>query len=127
MNFSKPIAILFSNILHSLEDDDTVHEIISNVKKSIALGSYLIIVHISLTRRLNRILQRIKKLQNPMGLQLKSRSHGDIYNFFKGFKLVYPGLVYAPLWRPEGEFDVLIDAPELSIALAGVGKKTRGA
>jgi hypothetical protein len=124
LDFSQPVAIMLSNFLHYIDDDQTVLKIISGIKKNITEGSFLVIEHISLPDYLCRLITRTKNLTEPIGMQIKSRSHADIYKFFRGFEIVQPGFVYAPLWQPEGEFDALVDAPELSVTFAGVGKKS---
>ena len=40
--------------------------------------------------------------------------------FFDGFELVEPGLVYLPLWRPDGQPP---ENPERAWFYAGVGRK----
>jgi hypothetical protein len=54
---------------------------------------------------------------------MKYRSRADIARFFEGFGLVEPGLVYVPLWRPDGPHDLLVDEPERCLGYAGVGRK----
>ena len=44
----------------------------------------------------------------------------EILRFFDGFDLVEPGLVYLPLWRPDGPVP---DHPERAWFYAGVGRK----
>jgi hypothetical protein len=53
----------------------------------------------------------------------KKRTHEEILRFFEGFALVEPGLVYSPLWRPEGPEDILLEEPDKSVAFVGVGRK----
>ncbi len=51
------------------------------------------------------------------------RSRARITHFFDGFDVVAPGLVYVPLWRPEGPDDIFLDHPERSVLLTGVARK----
>jgi hypothetical protein len=53
----------------------------------------------------------------------RSRSPSEIARFFGGFALVEPGLVYTPLWRPEGPDDFFHDQPARAFTLAGVARK----
>ena len=50
------------------------------------------------------------------------RGHGQVSSFFDGFDLVEPGLVQAPLWRPEGKRPRPRDLEKIGI-YAGVGRK----
>jgi hypothetical protein len=51
------------------------------------------------------------------------RSYEQTERFFEGYELVEPGLVYTPLWRPEGADDLLLDRPERAFTRAGVAWK----
>lgn len=50
------------------------------------------------------------------------RTREQVAAFFEGMTLVEPGLVFCPLWRPDGPDDLLIDEPERSEVYAGVGR-----
>lgn len=50
------------------------------------------------------------------------RSRQDVRAFFDGFDLVEPGLVQAPLWRPDGTPPRPRDLAKIGI-YAGVGRK----
>jgi hypothetical protein len=52
-----------------------------------------------------------------------ARSRAQIQQLIAPLELVEPGLVYAPLWQPEGPDDVLLEEPERSAILAAVGRK----
>ena len=39
------------------------------------------------------------------------------------FDLLAPGLVFTPLWRPEGPDDLFLSDPERSFNVGGVGRK----
>jgi len=51
------------------------------------------------------------------------RPHAAVERFFDGLLLVEPGVVYTPLWHPEGPDDLLLEQPALSMGLAGVARK----
>jgi len=51
------------------------------------------------------------------------RSHAWIAGLFDGFDLVAPGLVQAPLWRPDGKPPRQKDLARTGI-FAGTGRKT---
>jgi hypothetical protein len=50
------------------------------------------------------------------------RLRAEIERFFDGFRLVDPGVVYVPLWRPDSLADVPED-PSRSGNLVGVARK----
>jgi hypothetical protein len=59
-----------------------------------------------------------KRTTTPITL----RTPDQVRRLFDGYDLVDPGLVWAPVWRPESPDDVP-DRPEQSANLAGVGRK----
>ena len=50
------------------------------------------------------------------------RGQEQVSSFFGGFALLEPGLVQAPLWRPEGKRPRAKDLEKIGI-YAGVGRK----
>jgi hypothetical protein len=50
------------------------------------------------------------------------RGREQVASFFDGFDLVEPGLVQAPLWRPEGKRPRPRDLEKIGM-YAGVGRK----
>ncbi len=69
------------------------------------------------------IVEQVEALYARSTTPLRVRSRAEIERFFDGLELVEPGLVLAPLWRPEGSDDLFLDHPERSVNLAGVGRK----
>ena len=50
------------------------------------------------------------------------RSHAEVLALLSGFRLVEPGLVFFPLWRPD-EHDVVPAEPGRMTGYAGVGRR----
>jgi hypothetical protein len=50
------------------------------------------------------------------------RTHREVAAFFDGFDLVEPGLVQAPLWRPDAKPPRAKDLAKVGI-YAGVGRR----
>ena len=55
--------------------------------------------------------------------QLSGLARAQIQQLIAPLELVEPGLVYVPVWRPEGPDDVLLEEPQRSAGLAAVGRK----
>ncbi len=51
------------------------------------------------------------------------RTHEQVSTFFDGFDLLEPGLVQAPMWRPDGKPPRPKELARIGI-YAGVGRKT---
>lgn len=122
LDFDKPVAVLAVAVLHFVTDDNDVRRFMSTLRESLSSGSYLAISHASFEGKPQETREH-EVLYRRTTTPIKMRSHSDILRFFEGFDLVDPGLVYFPLWRPEGPNDLFLDEPERSPGFAGVGRK----
>jgi hypothetical protein len=106
-------------------EDKKAYSVVRTLGKVLAPGSCIVIAHSA------------KEFDPPERVRLRelfgtasttvSRSREQISRFFEGYELVEPGLVYTPLWRPEGADDLLLDLPERGFTRAGVAWKRAGA
>ncbi len=119
LDLSRPMAVLAIAVLHAISDDDDPAGIIAALRDALTPGSYLAMAHVVNTRaEYVDTLDMAKQTSTPITL----RTPGQVQRLFDGFDLVDPGLVWAPLWRPESPHEVP-DRPEQSGNLAGVGRK----
>jgi hypothetical protein len=123
IDFTRPLGVLLAAVLPFIVDDVEAVRVVHVLRETMAPGSYLVISH-GTDEGLPRATvaqgeQVYRRSTNPA----KGRSRAAIAAFFKGLELVEPGIVYAPLWRPEGSRDLLLDEPERSAVYAGVGYK----
>jgi hypothetical protein len=85
-------------------------------------GSYLTISHATSDHRPAAAVGAVRKLFTRATAPATPRGHAEINGFFDGFDLLEPGLVFVPLWRPDGPVP-FIDRPERSLNYGGVGHK----
>src|SRR6266498_5073643 len=85
-------------------------------------GSYLAISHATDESRPD-VWKHLVELSKQTPTPITPRSRAQIERFFTGFELVPPGLVWAPLWRPEAPGEVG-ERPERSSNYVGVGRKS---
>jgi len=88
---------------------------------AMASGSYLVISHASDQDKPEETPEH-QNLYRQTSTPVMMRSRHKIELFFEGFDLIDPGLVYFPLWRPEGPNDLFLDEPERSPGFVGVGR-----
>ncbi|HLU45517.1 MAG TPA: SAM-dependent methyltransferase [Natronosporangium sp.] len=119
LDFTQPIGVLLVAVLHFLPDDAHPHQLVATIRDQLPFGSYLALTHGN--------LDWVPEAQQAPGHEVYrqdtgfySRSREEIAQFFAGFELVPPGLVWAPEWRPDSPSPFA--RPEDSIMLAGVGK-----
>ena len=123
LDFGKPTAVLITSVLLFLTDDDEACRVVRTLRDALAPGSYLAISHGAAESASQEEAENSVKLYAAAGSPFKLRSRAQIERFFDGFDLVEPGLVYLPLWRPEGPDDLYSDQPQQSGNHGGVGRK----
>jgi O-methyltransferase involved in polyketide biosynthesis len=119
LDFSRPVAVLMVAVLHFLPDGPALDEAVHAYRDATAPGSVLVVSHAT-AGRTPELSERVADLYNRSGAPLVLRDADRVARFFDGWDLVEPGLVFGPLWRPDGE--PVTDAGRC-LTLAGVGEK----
>lgn len=122
LDFRRPIAVLIIALLHFVTDDAEVTSLLHTLRSGLVPGSYLAIGHGTLDELPLEAVEQIERLYSRTTHPVRMRPAATIHSFFAGLDLVEPGVVYAPLWRPEDEADILLDQPARSINFVGVGR-----
>ena len=122
LDFDKPMAVLLA-ILHFVTDDEEASNLARALRDAVAPGSCIAISHGTNEGPPLEVVQRIEALYARSTNPFRARSRAQTEAFFAGLELVEPGLVYVPLWRPEGPDDLFLDQPDRSVTLGGVGWK----
>jgi SAM-dependent methyltransferase len=121
IDFSRPVAVLLVAVLHAVPDRDKPGQVLAELRDALAPGSFLVIAHGTQDSRPEESV-RLAEISQRTTTPLSLRTHAEILALFDGFELVEPGLVWAPLWRPESPHQVP-EHPEMSSNLAGVGRR----
>ncbi len=122
LDLSKPTAVLIA-LLHYITDDERAYRLVRVLRDGLSPGSYMAISHGSHEDAPPAVTARLEALYAKATTPVKLRSRAEIAAFFDGLELIEPGLVYVPLWRPEGPDDIFLDEPAKSASFAGVGRK----
>ncbi|HEX6289406.1 MAG TPA: SAM-dependent methyltransferase [Herpetosiphonaceae bacterium] len=122
LDFSKPIGVLMLALLHFVTDDQAAQALVRRYREALVPGSFIAITHASLERVPAEIVTQFERVYSQTTTPIKTRGRAQVEPLFKGLDLVDPGVIYVPLWRPEGPDDVFLDQPERSINLGGVGR-----
>jgi len=122
LDFREPLAVLVVFLLHFITRDEEAYRLVRTLRDALPPGSYLIISHgtYGIPPELRR---QLEELYAHTPYPVRMRSHAEIAQFFAGFELVEPGLVYPSLWRPDDPDELFADQPERCISFAGVGRK----
>src|SRR5262249_12273034 len=113
LDFRQPIALLLLAVLHFIPDNDDPAGIVTRLTAALPPGSYLTISHCTADSLPEEAARRGVELFQRTPTPIVPRAHADVLRLFAGAELVEPGLVWAPLWRPEDPDD-LDDHPERS-------------
>ncbi|MFC8832074.1 SAM-dependent methyltransferase [Streptomyces griseoincarnatus] len=105
LDFSRPTALILSNILGHIADYDEARSVVDRLMAALPSGSFLSINDGS--RGIDPVFERAQDGYNSSGaVPYNLRTVDEITSFFDGLELVEPGVVSVQQWRPDG------DAPE---------------
>jgi S-adenosyl methyltransferase len=119
LDFSAPIAVLLVAVLHFIRDSEEPERIVKQLKDAVPRGSYLAISHGTQDFSPERATAAVRGYEQATA-PFVLRSRERVESFFDGFRLVDPGMVQLPFWRPDG--DVGASASKIWL-YAGVGRK----
>jgi hypothetical protein len=122
IDFGQPVGLLLVAILHFLTEEENPTGILATLREALAPGSYLALSHVTGDFR-SEAAQQAAAVYNQATSTATLRSHAQIEAFFNGWDLVEPGLVQAPLWRPDGKPPRPKDLSKIWI-YGGVGRRS---
>lgn len=121
IDLNEPVAILMIETLLHIPDYDAPAAIVASYRDAMCAGSYLGISHFSKHKELLAGLNLFKQMfGTPPTVTL--RDPEQLAEFFTGLRLVEPGVVPVPLWRPDSE-DESDRNPEQAGVYVGLGRK----
>jgi hypothetical protein len=122
LDFDRPMAMLLVALLHFIPDDEAAGNALRVLRDALPHGSYLVISHASYEGMPSESREH-EQLYARTPTPMRMRSRAEIERLFDGLEFIEPGLVYIPLWRPEGPNDLFLDEPERCTGFAGVARK----
>jgi hypothetical protein len=121
LDLGRPIAVLMVAVLHFIPDADDPAGLVARFRDAVPAGSYLALSHATAGEKADRAAEH-RGLYQRTATPMTMRTRDQVEQFFAGWELVPPGLVYLPQWRPEPGGPA-VDRPERMTGLAGVGRK----
>lgn len=122
IDFTQPVALLLVAIMHFIADTENPADIVATLRAALPPGSYLALSHGTADFHLPGVADQAAGAYQNATAPLVLRAYQQVAAFFDGFGLVEPGLVQAPLWRPDGKTPRPRDLARIGI-YAGVGRK----
>jgi S-adenosyl methyltransferase len=103
LDFGRPVAVMMMAVLQHIPDDDDPYQITGTLMGAAPSGSYLAISHPARDIEAEKMAQMAERLNQMMAEKVSFRDRAGVARFFDGLELAEPGLVRAPLWRPDSE------------------------
>ncbi|MEY9949033.1 hypothetical protein ABH937_006144 [Kitasatospora sp. GAS1066B] len=101
LDLGQPVALLLFAILHFVDDESDPYGIVRTLVDALPSGSYLALSHGTADFISPAQAGRGPAVYCAATERLTLRSREQVSRFFDGLELVEPGIVTAPLWRPE--------------------------
>jgi hypothetical protein len=101
LDFSQPIAVLIFGVLHFFSDSENPGVVVNRIVADLAPGSYLALTHLARDVDGKDLTETFKRLNAMMAESVVLRSRDEVTGLFAGLRLVEPGVVQLPEWRPE--------------------------
>ncbi|MGW6012218.1 SAM-dependent methyltransferase [Streptomyces sp. NPDC055210] len=99
IDFSRPVAVILSAILHHVNDDEDPAGIVRHWRDHVPSGSHFFVSHFRSGD--NQETEEAEKvLQRTFG-RGRWRTDAEIATLLDGLEILDPGIVPAPLWRPD--------------------------
>ncbi|KDN86225.1 SAM-dependent methyltransferase [Kitasatospora cheerisanensis] len=101
LDLDRPVALLLFAILHFIDDADDPYAIVRTLVDALPSGSYLALSHATADFVDPNEAGKGPAVYRAATAQLTMRTREQVLRFFDGLELLDPGLVTAPLWRPD--------------------------
>lgn len=118
VDLAQPVAVLLCEVLPFVPDSADPESIISTYHDAMKPGSFMAISHVAPLAEPGRFDQ-VSRIYDAIGHPLRLRSIEALEQLMSPFeRMVEPGLVPCPSWRPEESCDAV---PDFALCYAGVG------
>jgi SAM-dependent methyltransferase len=120
LDFGEPIAVITVAVLHFIPDWENPRGILRTIRRAVAPGSYLVLSQANDAGRSDEECRDADQVYQRTDNPLFARTRAELIDLFDDFKLVEPGVVWVPQWRPDS-LDSTEDA-ERAVFMGGVGR-----
>jgi hypothetical protein len=121
---TRPFAVLMTELLLHIPDSEGADEFVASWVDALPSGGYLAISHFGEDEQVLEGLRLFENLRVGRFPEVSLRSRERVAQFFAGLDLVEPGVVPAPLWRPDPGDDEDLRNPDEVRMFAGIGRKS---
>jgi trans-aconitate methyltransferase len=119
LDLTQPVGLVLSSVLQFIPDAEDPIKIVATLLDALAPGSFLVVSHPANDIEARVMANLAARLNEVLAEQITLRSQEEVEQFFRGLRLVPPGIVRVPEWRP----DSAEDAGRVGTVWGGVGRK----
>jgi S-adenosyl methyltransferase len=101
LDFSRPVAVLFIGVLHLVSEEENPYEIVTEMVKATAPGSYLALTQPAKDIDAEMVAEGARRYNEHVKVRQTRRTYAQTLRFFDDMRLVPPGLVQCHQWRPD--------------------------
>jgi S-adenosyl methyltransferase len=122
IDFSEPVALLLIAVLHFIAEEENPYGLVAALRDALPAGSFVALSHGTADFHPPGVAGEAAASYETATAPLVLRSLDRVSAFFDGLELVEPGVVQAPLWRPDGRAPRAKDLAKIGV-YAGIGRK----
>ncbi|WP_441246682.1 SAM-dependent methyltransferase [Kitasatospora sp. McL0602] len=101
LDLGQPVALLLFAVLHFIDESDDPYGLVRRLVDALPSGSYLALSHGTGDFVPAADATKGPAIYRNASAQLTMRTREQVLSFFEGLELEEPGIVTAPLWRPD--------------------------
>jgi hypothetical protein len=90
LDLSQPVAVVLTNIVHFIQDDDDPYEIVSQLMSAVPAGSFLVMVHGASDLRVE-VTEGTRRYNEVSSEPLAFRTREQVTRFFDGLEILDTG------------------------------------
>jgi SAM-dependent methyltransferase len=102
LDFSRPIGVVLTNVLHFIPEADDPHQIVGQLMDAVAPGSFLVIVHGASDVQADTVGEGTRRYNERSSASLSFRSRAEVTRFFDGLDILDTGSGPGQVSEPGG-------------------------
>lgn len=101
IDFDKPVGLTALAAWHFVDDADDPAGVLAAYRRMLAPGSCLALTHATIDGATGEVVRDVQSQYQSVMKDPSPRTREQIADFFEGFRIMDPGIVRLPAWRPE--------------------------
>jgi hypothetical protein len=89
-------------VLQFIPDADDPYAITAQLMDAVPPGSFLVISHPTRDIQTSQVSEFVQRYNSRAAEPARFRTHDEVSRFFRGLRVLEPGVVRIPEWRPSG-------------------------